>query len=396
MKSNKIILALLILSMIALISAGCGGGGTTPPINHSPTITSLTANPQSPIEINQNMVITCSASDSDGDPLAYTWTKTGGTITGTGSAITWIAPDIEGTYTITCTASDGRGGEVNDSVSIVVLESEPISMLSISVDSEYHDNTTGKAYVKGGSHDIFITFSSTVNYPIVKVDNEFIPVFTNDSLVWAGTYNFTGDCNAVLITVEIEGVEDLVAAKSVVVDSGNPYAELKATFQEDFCNAGYSLTISSDYYNPGYIPGCCGDDCSGLAWWNVEIYNEVPWGDYCAEGFYAEPIAQIDGTTCPITITTECIDLIYVQSEGWVDFFDKNYWVVATLIDNVGNEITYYGFVETDGYADEIVRFVELSINPSSLNCWCFAEDPEFADLVVGDCDGTVANTCWQ
>jgi hypothetical protein len=78
-----------------------------------------------------------------------------------------------------------------------------------------------------------------------------------------------------------------------------------------------------------------------------------------------------------------------------VDFFDKNYWVVATLIDNVGNEINYYGFVETDGYADEIVRFVELSINPSSLNCWCFAEDPEFADLVVGDCDGTVANTCW-
>ena len=117
MKINKIILTILILSTIALIFPGCGGGGTTPPINHSPTIASLTANPQSPIEINQNTVITCSASDSDGDPLAYTWTKTGGTITGTGSAITWIAPDIEGTYIITCIVSDG---EITDEQSISI------------------------------------------------------------------------------------------------------------------------------------------------------------------------------------------------------------------------------------------------------------------------------------
>ena len=94
--------------MVALIFSGCGGGGTTPPINHPPTITSLTSNPQSPIEINQNTVITCSASDPDGDSLTYTWTKTGGTITGTGSAITWTAPATAGTYTITCMVSDGE------------------------------------------------------------------------------------------------------------------------------------------------------------------------------------------------------------------------------------------------------------------------------------------------
>lgn len=398
MKRNKIILAVLILSMIALIFSGCGGGGTTPSTNHLPTITSLTANPQSPIEINQNTIITCSASDPDGDSLTYAWTKTGGEITGTGSVITWIAPDIAGTYTITCTVSDGRGGEVNDSVSIVVSESEPIPIpvdLMIIVDSEYFDTVTGRMFVKGGINEITITFSSTVNTPVVKVGNELVSVSSDDSLVWVGSYNFTDVCGAVFITVEIEEVEDMVAAKAVIVDSGNPYVELKATFHEDFCNVGYSLTISSDYYNLGYIPGCCGDDCSGLSRWNVEIYDEVPWGDYCAEEFYTEPIAQIDGTTCPITITTECIDEIYIQSEGWVDFFDKNYWVVATLIDNVGNEITYYGLVETDGYDDEIVGFVELSINPSSLYCWCFAEDPVLADLVVGDCDGTIADTCW-
>ena len=116
MKSNKIILAVLILSMIALIFAGCGGG-TTPTIYHPPTITSLTANPQSPIKINQNTVITCSASDPDGDPLTYTWTKTGGTITGTGSAITWKAPSATGTYTITCIVSNE---ELTDEQSISI------------------------------------------------------------------------------------------------------------------------------------------------------------------------------------------------------------------------------------------------------------------------------------
>ena len=114
---NKIILTILILSMIALIFSGCEGGGTTPPINHSPTITSLTANPQSPIEINQSTIVTCYANDQDNDQLTYTWTKTGGTISGSGSAITWIAPAIEGTYTITCTVSDG---ELTDKQSISI------------------------------------------------------------------------------------------------------------------------------------------------------------------------------------------------------------------------------------------------------------------------------------
>ncbi|PKP60234.1 hypothetical protein CVT91_05440 [Candidatus Atribacteria bacterium HGW-Atribacteria-1] len=104
-KSLKLaILALFITTLV--IFSGCAG--TTPTINHSPTIGSLTANPPSPIEVNQSTTITCYASDQDGDTLTYAWTKTGGTITGSGSAITWTAPAVVGTYTITCTVSDGE------------------------------------------------------------------------------------------------------------------------------------------------------------------------------------------------------------------------------------------------------------------------------------------------
>jgi len=124
MQSNKSlksgILALLLAAITVLV--GCGGGGTVPPINHPPTIVSLTAIPQSPIEINQSTVITCYATDQDNDELTYTWTMSGGTIVGSGSSITWTAPNIAGTYTITCTVSDG---ELSDTDSFNITVSEP-------------------------------------------------------------------------------------------------------------------------------------------------------------------------------------------------------------------------------------------------------------------------------
>ena len=53
----------------------------------------------------------CVASDADGDDLTYTWTATSGTFSGTGPTTTWTAPDIQGSYIITVTVADDRGGE---------------------------------------------------------------------------------------------------------------------------------------------------------------------------------------------------------------------------------------------------------------------------------------------
>jgi hypothetical protein len=118
-KSLKLtILALFITTLV--IFSGC-----TPP-NRPPIIISLTANPQSPIEVNQSTVITCLAIDQDGDTLRHTWTKTGGTITGSGSAITWKAPAIVGTYAITCTVSDGELFTTQTLVITVITLSEDI------------------------------------------------------------------------------------------------------------------------------------------------------------------------------------------------------------------------------------------------------------------------------
>jgi len=84
-----------------------------------PSITSLVANPAS-LAPGDGTTVTCVATDPDGDVLSYTWEYTGGTLQGTGSTVTWIAPSIANTYTVKVTISDGKGGTANSNVAISV------------------------------------------------------------------------------------------------------------------------------------------------------------------------------------------------------------------------------------------------------------------------------------
>lgn len=273
-----------------------------------------------------------------------------------------------------------------------------VATATIAVATEWLDAATGKTYVKGGSREITVTFDAEVENPVVKVGAVVVPVFTLDNLVFKGTGAFVGPCDAVLITVG--GVcDDLCAAKSVVVDSGLPFAELKATVAECECDTGFALTVTSDWTAALDCPpddeGCCGDDCSGLASWNVKIYDEMPWEDCCAGDPCIDPIKEADGVACPVTITTECIDEVFTQDDGWVDFFSNHYWVIATLTDKVGNTISYYGEVYPDAATEGVLKFVSLYHDPTSLDCLCPAEDPALADDIIGDCDGTPTTECW-
>ncbi len=87
--------------------------------NQDPQISSLVADPVT-ISPQGQTTITCIASDPDKDTLNYNWRASGGSITGTGNKVTWIAPDEEGTYTITITVGDGKGGQNVDNVSVTV------------------------------------------------------------------------------------------------------------------------------------------------------------------------------------------------------------------------------------------------------------------------------------
>jgi len=96
--------------------------------NHPPTA-SLSIE-RSPILPGERTGVTCNGSDPDNDPLTYSYTTTGGQISGSGSNVqfdsTGAAP---GTYAVKCTVNDGRGGTADASGNVEVKEPPQIKQL---------------------------------------------------------------------------------------------------------------------------------------------------------------------------------------------------------------------------------------------------------------------------
>ncbi len=88
--------------------------------NTPPVVSSCAANPAT-ITVGQRSTITTTATDADNDPLTYSYTTSGGKVTGSGASVqfdsTGAAP---GTYTVNCHVSDGRGGEASGNTQVTV------------------------------------------------------------------------------------------------------------------------------------------------------------------------------------------------------------------------------------------------------------------------------------
>lgn len=96
-----------------------------PPTNQPPVIESLLANPPS-VEPGGQSRITVSARDPEGDSLTYTWSATGGALSGTTGPDEkiWTAPNTPGTYRITVSVTDNQPGRssVSRSVEVTVVQ----------------------------------------------------------------------------------------------------------------------------------------------------------------------------------------------------------------------------------------------------------------------------------
>ena len=65
--------------------------------------------------------IDCTAKDADNDNLTYKWTAQAGEIRGTGNSVLWMSPGKMGTYPVTLSVTDGKGGMVTENISIRVV-----------------------------------------------------------------------------------------------------------------------------------------------------------------------------------------------------------------------------------------------------------------------------------
>jgi len=102
--------------------------------NHRPAIIGLEAAPEKVIP-SGSCQIACNASDRDGDELSYNWSANGGGINGEGATVTWIAPSAVGSFNVTVTVTDDRGGEVMDYVIIEVKTNLPPTITSLTADA---------------------------------------------------------------------------------------------------------------------------------------------------------------------------------------------------------------------------------------------------------------------
>jgi hypothetical protein len=102
-------------------------------------------------------LLSCLATDPDGDVVRYSWSASEGSITGVGDKVTWIAPGKSGNFNISCVVSDGKGGETTGNVmvtvnpSIITVTFPPVAQETGTVDSDGDKDNTRT--IAGDSED---------------------------------------------------------------------------------------------------------------------------------------------------------------------------------------------------------------------------------------------------
>jgi outer membrane protein OmpA-like peptidoglycan-associated protein len=118
-----------------------------PPPNHPP-VAACSVTPASIYAGSGDAVaVHVTASDPDNDPLAYSYTATGGAVEGTGPEARWNSTGVAvGTYTVNVKVDDGKGGSASCAADIKVEEKPnrpPTASLSIERNPIFPSEHTG-------------------------------------------------------------------------------------------------------------------------------------------------------------------------------------------------------------------------------------------------------------
>jgi len=132
-----------------------------------PPTTSATCNPT-----GNEVTLTAEATDPDNDQLLYTWSVTGGKLSGEGRSVTWDLSGVQnGSYTATVEVNDGNMHKVTGSATVTVADcpdcKRPIVCPTVSVscpsDVEQNQSITFTASVSGGEAGATFTYNWSVS-----------------------------------------------------------------------------------------------------------------------------------------------------------------------------------------------------------------------------------------
>jgi len=238
-------IVLVVLTVLAMLAGGCGPREVSPPTptgNQSPEISSLTA-AQTTIYPSGSVEIRCAASDADGDQVDFKWTCTGGSFSGSGPSVVWKAPSNYGTYTITVTVEDGKGGWKQGSLDITVGANQSPLISSVIA------NPSGLSY--GGSTTIKCIAADpdgdAVSYSWSASEGDISGV--GDTVTWVAPKK-TGNFKITVIVSDGKGGEtegNVMVAVSAAVGTViiTPVAKETGTVRSDGAT-DYSRTLAGD------------------------------------------------------------------------------------------------------------------------------------------------------
>jgi hypothetical protein len=127
-KKRYLIIVGFVAAVVLLLTSSC---------DLPPVITSLEAEAPAWTAPLGSLHVTCNASDPQGGELSYSWSASGGNITGTGAIISWIAPEEVGMYDITVVVTDSQGGEDTGSIALIASNGPPPTIEDLNVTAEH-------------------------------------------------------------------------------------------------------------------------------------------------------------------------------------------------------------------------------------------------------------------
>jgi len=212
----------------------------------------------------------------------------------------------------------------------------------------------GKNYIKAAKQTITVTFAVPTEPVSVYIgsgikgapttnDVEVVVYANADKTVYTGTFTFgasASDCGEAYIYVETCDACDY-CKYPYTVDKTGPASQIKigkAACVCEGCTITFNSTADTTVCDTDV---CCGDYCSGFASYAIDLYLTKPFNTCCDVPCATPAYSCPGGVACPIDCTLSCIT-------GTTTTVDKVYYMVATLLDNVGNRTRYYATLTLD------------------------------------------------
>jgi hypothetical protein len=328
-------IVLVVMAVMTMLWGACAKEPPPPPVttpvptgNQPPVISSLLAQNQQ-LYPSGTTEIQCIAQDADGDRLDFKWAATGGNFSGAGAIVIWQAPPNYGTYTVTVTVDDGKGGSMQASLPITVgaNQSPAISELVASPSGIlYGGSTTLTCMATDPDGDVVRYSWSASEGSITGVGNRVTWVAPNKG----GDYNVTvvvsdgkgGETRGnVMVTVSAAVRSTTltpVAEETGTVDSGGDKDNSRTMAGDDDKNIGYHAFWSFDVWSLAgkniqnatlrlTTRSIAGDPFSnttglaGLRFWKVSYGDKLPNFNFTGSNLINVPLQTRQPTSLDVT-----------------------------------------------------------------------------------------------